>query len=170
MWIIDFLPEAFIHFLVLAGAAGTVAGFLLGVIPFIAMYRIPIQVISILILTLGIYMEGGLSNQQQWKIKVAELEARNAELREQAAKINTEIVTKIITQKQIIKQKGEKVIQYIDREVVKYDASCPIPTSVIAAHDAAAKNAVVVDPTEIDAAAKAKPKPKPKPEIRLPVK
>jgi len=165
MWILDFLPEVFIHLLVLVGAVGTIAGFILGRIPFIATYRIPIQVISVLVLALGIYMEGGLSNQQHWKIKVAELEAENARLAEKSAKINTEIVTKIVTKKQIIKQKGEEVIRYIDREVIKYDAFCPIPLPVIAAHDAAAKNATVVDPTKLDAAAK-----KPKPEIRLPVK
>jgi hypothetical protein len=166
MWILDFLPDAVIHFLVLAGAAGTVAGFLLGVIPFIAMYRIPIQVISILVLTLGIYLEGGLSNQKEWKIKMAELEAENERIKAEGAKINTEIVTKIVTKKQVIKEKGEEVVRYIDREVVKYDASCPIPSTVIAAHDAAARNATVVDLTEIDAAAKSKPKPA----IRLPVK
>lgn len=167
MWILDFIPEALVHFLVLAGAIGTIAGFLLGFLPFIATYRTVIQVVSILVLTLGIYMEGGLANQQKWKIKEAEMNAEMEKLRANAAKINTEVVTKIVKQKQIIKEKGETVIQYIDREVVKYDKSCPIPSSVIVAHNAAAKNEAIstatVDPSKVDAAAKDK-----KPAIRLP--
>jgi len=163
MWILDFLPDAFIHFLVLAGALGTIAGFLLGMVPFIALYRTVIQVVSILVLSLGIYLEGGLSNQEQWRIKVAELETKLAKQRENAAKINTQIVTNTITKKQIIKQKGETIIQYIDREVVKFDKSCPIPLSVITSHDAAAKNMPeLVNPAAHDAAAK--------PAIRLPAK
>ena len=163
MWILDFLPDAFVHFLVLAGILGTVAGFVLGMIPFVATYRVAIQIISLVILTLGVYLEGGLSNQEQWRIKVAELETKLAKSRENAAKINTQIVTKTITKKQFIKEKGEKVVEYIDREVVKFDKSCPIPPSVISAHDAAAKNMpVVVDPAPHDAAAK--------PAIRLPPK
>ena len=163
MWILDFLPDAFIHFLVLAGALGTIAGFLLGMVPFIALYRTVIQVVSILVLSLGIYLEGGLSNQEQWRIKVAELETKLAKQRENAAKINTQIVTNTITKKQIIKQKGETIIQYIDREVVKFDKSCPIPLSVITSHDAAAKNMPeLVNPAAHDAAAK--------PALRLPAK
>lgn len=164
MWILNFIPDIFIHLLVLAGIAGSVAGIFLGVIPIIGKYRLPIQVISLVILSVGLFLEGGLSNQKDWRIKVAELETEIAKTRENAAKINTKIVTQVITKKQVIRERGEEVVKYIDREVVKYDKSCPIPQSVISAHDAAAKNATVIDPTEIDAAAK------PKTPIRLPSK
>jgi hypothetical protein len=163
MWILDFLPDAFVHFLVLAGIAGTIASFFLGMIPFIGTYKLPIQIISLVLLSLGVYLEGGLSNQEQWRIKVAELETKLAKQRENAAKINTQIVTNTITKKQVIKEKGETIIQFIDREVVKYDKSCPIPLSVITSHDAAAKNMPeLVNPVVHDAATK--------PALRLPTK
>lgn len=161
MWILDFLPDAFVHFLVLAGIAGTVASFFLGIIPFINTYKLPIQIISLVILSLGVYLEGGLSNQEQWRIKVAELETKLAKQRENAANINTQIVTNTIIKKQIIKEKGETIIEYIDREVVKYDKFCPIPLSVITSHDASAKNMPeLLNPAAHDAAAK--------PALRLP--
>jgi hypothetical protein len=51
---------------------------------------------------------------------------------------------KIVTKTQVVKQKGEDIIQYIDREVVKnneiikYIEHCPVPKSVIDAHNQAA--------------------------------
>ena len=48
-----------------------------------------------------------------------------------AKKENIKIVEKIVTKKQIIKERGEDVIKYINKEVVKYDSKCEIPEEFI---------------------------------------
>ena len=156
MWLIDFLPDFLVHLLVLLGGVGVIAGFVLGMIPLVGKYKLPIQIISILVLALGVYLEGGLSNEKEWRIKVSELEAKLAKSRENAANINTKIVTEVLTKKQYIREKTDKVGQFIDREVTKFDKTCVIPKVVISAHDAAATNSLVneVDPSKLDAAAK----------------
>ena len=157
MWLIDFLPEFVIHLLFVIGIAGVTAGFVLGFIPMINQYKFPIQIISIIIIVASVYLEGGLAEQHKHKIELAELQEKLAKAEAKSAKVNTEIVTKILTKKQIVKEKGEEVIRYIDREVTKYDESCLIPKAVINSLNAAALNKTVdelIDTNPINEAAK----------------
>jgi hypothetical protein len=101
---------------------------------------LPIQLISILLLSLGLYLEGGMAKEAEWQLKVKEMETKVAQSEIKSEKVNTQIVTKVVTKKQIIKEKGDDIIKYIDREIVKYDNTCPIPEIVINVHNAAAKN------------------------------
>ena len=140
MWIINWLPEFVVHLIFLAGVVGTIAGFVLGFIPFVSKYKIPIQIISLILLSLGVYLEGGLAEKAKWELRVKEMEVKVAEAEAKSAVVNTEIVEKVITQKQVIKVKGDKVIEYIDREVKVFDNTCTVPEIAIKAHNMAAKN------------------------------
>lgn len=143
MWILSLFPDFVTHIIFFAGAMGVIVGFLLGFIPGIKPYQLAIQVISILVLSFGLYLEGGLADQAIWQARVKELEVKITEGEVKSEKVTTEVVTKILTKKQIIKEKGEDIVQYIDREIVKYNNTCDIPEIVITTHNAAAKN----DPT-----------------------
>jgi hypothetical protein len=127
------------------GVLGTVAGFVLGMIPVIKTYIIPIRVISILLLSIGLYLEGGLADYQVWEAKVKEVEAKLAQAELQSAKENTKIVTKVITKTQIVRTRGQDIVRYVDREIVKYDVKfapggiCEIPKEFIKAHNDAAE-------------------------------
>lgn len=140
MWIINWLPEFIVHLIFLAGVVGTIAGFVLGFIPFVSKYKLPIQIISLILLSLGVYLEGGLAEKAKWELRVKEMEVKVAEAEAKSAVVNTEIVEKVITQKQVIKVKGDKVIEYIDREVKVFDNTCTVPEIAIKAHNMAAKN------------------------------
>lgn len=140
MWIINWLPEFIVHLIFLAGIVGTIAGFVLGFIPFVSKYKLPIQIISLLLLSLGVYLEGGLAEKAKWELRVKEMEAKVAEAQAKAAVVNTEIVEKIVTEKEYIKVKGAKVVEYIDREVKVFDTNCTVPEVAIKAHDMSASN------------------------------
>lgn len=140
MWIIKFLPEFVIHMIFLLGIIGVIAGFVLSFIPFVGKYKLPIQIVSILILSLGLYLEGGLAEKARWEMEVKDMEVRIAKAEAEAAKVNIEIVEKVIKETQVIKEKGQKVIEYIDREVKVFDDKCSIPEVAIFAHNMAAEN------------------------------
>jgi hypothetical protein len=146
MWIITFLPAWVFHAILVTGIVGLIIGFALGFIPLVQKYKLPIQIVSLLIFSLGVYLEGGLADNAEWQLRVKEMEAKVAKAEAASATVNTEIVEKVITKNQIVKQKGADVIKYIDREIVKYDikylpgAQCEIPIEVIKAHDAAASS------------------------------
>jgi len=54
-------------------------------------------------------------------------------------------VTKVVTKTQIVRTRGENIIKYVDREIVKYDTKfapggiCEIPKEFIKAHNDAAE-------------------------------
>ena len=151
MWtlsILSFLPESFIHWVIHLvvgiGIIAIIAGFLLGFIPFINKYKLPIQIIGILVLILGIFFEGVSANEDSWQSKVKELEAKVAIAEAKSAKQNVKIVEKIVKDTQIIREKVAERVKYIDRELVKYDSSCTIPEQVINILNSAAKNTPIV--------------------------
>jgi hypothetical protein len=150
MWILHLLPDALIAWIVnivlIAGAVVTVAGFFVRFIPFVNTYRIPVQIAGILLLTTGVYFEGGYTTEMAWRERVREVEAKLAAAETRSAEVNTEIVTRVVTQNKIIRQRGDDIIRYVDREVVKnqevitFVENCPIPEIIVNTHNAAARN------------------------------
>lgn len=145
MWIISFLPDWAFHLMLLVGVLGTVAGFVLGFIPGIKTYIIPIRVISLLVLSMALYLEGGLADYNAWQLKVKEVEAKLAEAEAKSAKENVKIVEKVVKKTEYITRQGREVVKYVDREIVKYDTKfapggqCEIPKEFIKAHNDAAE-------------------------------
>ena len=150
MWILHLLPDALIAWIVnltlLAGAVVTVAGFFVRFIPFVNTYRIPVQVAGILLLTVGVYFKGGYTTEMAWRERVREVEAKLQMAETRSAEVNTEIVTRVITQTKIVRERGDDIIRYVDREVVKnqevikFVENCPIPEIIVNTHNAAARN------------------------------
>jgi uncharacterized membrane protein (DUF106 family) len=144
MWILSILSEGAIHTIFGLGVLGVIAGFVLGFIPFIKPYKLAIQVISILLLVFGVYLEGGLADYKEWELKVKEMEAKVAQAEAQSANKNVEIQEKIVEKTKVVREKGRDIIRYIDKEivknqeVVKYVEHCPVPKEVIDLHNQAA--------------------------------
>ena len=145
MWILSILPEAAIHTIFGLGILGTIAGFVLGFIPFIKTYKLAIQIISLIVLVLGVYLEGGLADYKEWELRVKEMEAKVAQAEAQSANKNVEIQEKIVEKTKVIREKGRDIIKYIDKEVVKkeevikYVENCPVPKEIIDLHNQAAE-------------------------------
>ena len=141
MWILQFLPDWIFYLIIAIGLAGFLVTYLLKFIPLpaIYMYKTPIQLVSLLLIAFGVYMAGAISNEQAWKDKVAKLEKEYADSQVKSEKVNTEIVTKYITKREVIREKGEEQIRYIDREIVKYNEVCKLPKEIITLHNEAAK-------------------------------
>jgi hypothetical protein len=139
MWYLSLLPNAFFHAIVIAGLLAVLGSMVLKKIPFVDKYYIPIRIIGFVIFTFGIYFEGGLANEAQWVAKVKEMEVKVATAEAEGKKETVKIQQKIVIQQKVIREKGEEIVKYIDREIVKYDNSCIIPKEVIEIHNQAAK-------------------------------
>lgn len=129
------------------GLLGFIATYLLKFIPIpaIYLYKTPIQIVSAILMVLGVYMSGAISNEEAWLARVKELEVKLAAAEAEGAKESVKIVEKVVTQQKVIKEKGQEVIKYVDREVVKYDTKflpggeCEIPKEFLKAINEAAK-------------------------------
>lgn len=141
MWILQWLPDWVFYGILIVGLLGYLITYLLKFIPLpvLYVYRTPIQIVSVLMIVFGVYMAGSIANENAWKERVAQLEKEYAESKVESEKVNTEVVTKYITKREVIKQKGEEVVRYIDREIVKYNEVCKLPDEVIKIHNDAAK-------------------------------
>ena len=139
MWYLSLFPNAVFHAIVIAGLLAVLGSMILKRIPFVEKYYIPIRIIGFVVFTFGIYFEGGLANEEQWVAKVKEMEAQVAVAQAEGKKETVKIQQKVVVQQKVIREKGDDIVRYIDREIVKYDNSCIIPKEIIEIHNKAAK-------------------------------
>ena len=145
MWILQWLPDWIFYGIFFAGLLGLLATYVMKFIPFVYVYRTPIQAISILAIAIGTYMSGAISNEEAWQTKVKEMEAKVAAAEIESQKENIKVVEKIVKKTEYITRRGQDIIQYVDREIVKYDTKfaaggvCEIPQEFIKAINTAAE-------------------------------
>jgi hypothetical protein len=94
----------------------------------------------------GIFMSGSIYASKDWIARVKEMEAKVAIVEQQSKEENVKIVTKIVKKTELVRERGQDIIKYVDREVTKYDTKflpggeCDIPKEFIKSmNDAAEK-------------------------------
>jgi hypothetical protein len=103
--------------MLLAGLAGIILGFFLGKLPFVSQYRLPIQIVSIILFCSGLYWYGGYSTEMAWRERVAEMEAKVAAAEAKSKQLNSELEAKTVERTKLIREKGKKQVEYITRLV-----------------------------------------------------
>jgi len=143
MWILQFLPNWIFYLLLFAG----IVGYLLSnTLLKLLRYSDVIKIASIFGIIFGIFMVGAIHDNDAWLQRTEELEQKVLELEIKSADTNTKIVEKVLVKKQVIKERGDEIIKYIDREVIKdnevikYIENCPkLPDEIINTINRAAK-------------------------------
>ena len=149
MWILHFLPDAvilwFCNVLLLIGLVLTAAGFFAHRIPVIWQYQLPFKVLGIALLVLGVYFRGGYAVEAEWRERVAKVEQKLKIAEAESARENVKIVERVVKKTEYITRRGQDIIQYVDREIVKYDVKfapggqCEIPREFITTINRAAE-------------------------------
>lgn len=145
MWILQWLPNWIFYGIFFAGLLGLLATYVMKFIPFVYVYRTPIQAVSVLAIVIGTYMSGAISNEEAWQAKVKEMQLKVAATEIQSQKENVKVVEKVVKKTEYITRRGQDIIRYVDKEVVKYDTKfapggvCEIPKEFIKALNDAAE-------------------------------
>lgn len=134
-WIFKIIPYWFWWLLLLSGLS---AYFLSNLSP-VKTYVLPIKIISSIVVAATIFTLGMNYANNAWQQAAQELEAKISAMAAESAVINNTIKEKIVVKTQIIKQRGQDTIQYIDREVTKTDTGCVISPEFVQAHNRAAE-------------------------------
>lgn len=100
-------------------------------------YALIIKSIGCATIAIGIFILGALYADNTWKEAAKELQAKVVALQAQSQVVNAEVKEKLVIKTQIVKTRGDNIIQYIDREVS--DAGCTIPSEFVKAHNQAAE-------------------------------
>jgi uncharacterized membrane protein len=140
MWLLHLLPNWIFYAVLIVGVFGLVVSYLirfLSFIPFLYVYKTPIQLVSIAAIVIGTFMAGAIHDNNAWEARVKEMQDKVAVAEVQSKEENIKIVEKVVTKTQVIKTRGQDIVKYIDREVVKYDTKfaaggeCEIPKEFI---------------------------------------
>lgn len=135
MWILQFLPNWIFYLLLSAGIVTFLVTKFVTILPQAKL----IQAASIAAVIISTYMIGAISNNDAWLARVRELETKVAEAEAKSATTNTDIIEKTVIKTQVVRERGQDIVKYIDREVVKYDTTCVIPQEFVQAHNKAAE-------------------------------
>ena len=139
-FLLNLLPEwIFFSFLIL-GSLGVIASFVLTIIPFVKIYKLIIQVVSIILLVIGVWFQGAIANEKIWQAKIDELEIKLAKAENQSLQINlalTEEILKNENLRQEVKNAKEKVIV---KYVTKHDNKCELSDAFVRLHDSSAND------------------------------
>lgn len=139
MFLLNFIPDILLSFFVNAililGVVGTIASsmfrLVIQYVPTLIPYRTAIQVVSVLLLVVGVYFKGGIAVEQKWRDRVRELEEKVAAAEVQSKATNEKIVTvykdrvKVVTEQQVVIQEKIKEVQ------VTIDAQCKVTADTI---------------------------------------
>ena len=149
MWMLSFVPDSLLIWIVntilVIGAVGSFLSFfvlhkILNKIPALAPYYLLIQVVSAVLLVVGIYFKGGYDVEASWRDKIRVAQEKAALAEQQAKEANVKLDAEIKKKQRVVK---ENTIVYRDRirEVEKIiDKECKVAPEAIDIHNAAAKN------------------------------
>jgi hypothetical protein len=135
MWILKFLPDWFFYAVLLMGTLGILFS---RFIP--AYYRTATQSIAVLFFVFGTFMSGVIYDNNWWKEKVAEMEAKVAKAEQESKEANDKLDQYVSEKNQRIEERQVYIKQYIEREVAKYDDQVILPIEFIRALNSAAED------------------------------
>ena len=146
-WMLSLIPDSLFvwiyYIFTIAGFGLYIGSKLVKWIPMMGQYKLPAELVGVVMLVVGAYLFGGHNVQQAWLARVAELEAKVKVAEEQSQKVNTVIQEKVVTKIKVVKENV-----YVNREIIKevagkqLDASCSLPKSTVSLHDSASRNEV----------------------------
>jgi len=134
-WIFKIFPDWLWPVLMVAAI---IAFFMSHLVP-IKTYQLPIKIIAGITIAVTIFICGLQYADNRWQQAAQELQAKVDIMQAQSQQVNEVVKEKLITKIQIVKQRGETVVEYVDREVVKYNDVCVIPAEFVRAHNSASE-------------------------------
>ncbi len=134
MWYLQFVPHWIFYGILGIGIFGILFS---RFIP--SYYKTAAQAVSYLAFAFGLFMTGAVKGSESLLAEMKDLREKVTVAEEQSVQETVKIETKYVNKTQVIRERGEDVLKYVDREVVKYDSTCVIPKEFIEAHNKAAE-------------------------------
>lgn len=145
-WIISIIPDSlFIWITYLLFGLGVVlyiASKLVRLIPLMGQYKLPAEIVGVVLLVVGAYLYGSHGTEMLWRERVKDLEAKVAEAEEKSKQTNVEIREKIVTKiKEVVVNRDIIRDRIVEKEKI-IDAECRVAPEAIDILNAAATNKV----------------------------
>ena len=152
MWLLHFIPDSLIvmviNFILLGGIGLTVGSLFMGFIPFIKLYKFPIETIGIALLVVGAYLKGGFGAGAEMREQVKALEAKIAIAEEKSKTANAQVQTKIITKIVKIQDKANTAKESLRRNKDTINAECKLTDDAINSYNFSITKTPTTPPAE----------------------
>jgi len=134
-WILSLIPDSLFvwitYILMIAGAGLYVASKLVKWIPLMGQYKLPEELIGILVLLFGTYLFGGYGVEMSWRDKVRELEEKVKAAETKSQEVKIQIQEKIVYKTKVVKEKETVYVDRIKEIAKEVDAKCEVDPRVI---------------------------------------
>ena len=147
MFLLNFLPDWIFYASAFVGVIGTVLIISFGnLIPI--QYKLGLQMLFVILLAIGLFFIGAISNEESWQLKVKEMEVKIAKQEVVAAEITPEVITKYIDRVKIVEGKTHEIIKKVPVYITKEsDDKCTINNGFVSLHNSSAGQTKIPDTT-----------------------
>jgi ABC-type multidrug transport system fused ATPase/permease subunit len=151
MWLLNMLPIdlmlVIVHGILAVGLIGLLISFASKFIPGVGLYSLPIRIVSIVIIFLGIYMEGVVGTHQWYQDAAKEMQAKLEKAEAQSQTLNTQLTAEIQKNEQVITNHTETIHTEVREKLVPIDNKCELDPLVISILNRSASNPLTTAPT-----------------------
>ena len=134
-WMLSFIPDSLFiwitYGLMTIGAGLYVASKLVKWIPLMGQYKLPAELIGIVVLLGGVYLFGGYGVEMSWRDKVRQLEEKVKAAEAKSQEVKIQIQEKIVYKTKVVKEKETVYIDRIKEIAKEIDAKCEVDPRVI---------------------------------------
>ena len=129
-----------VHGVLLFGIVALALTYISKLFPFSSVYNGPARVAAVIILCVGIYLEGAYGTHQWYQNEVSELKQKIAESEALSKELNTQLSEEIRENNKVITNHTESVETIIRENTVTIDKECKVDPLVIELLNTSAKN------------------------------
>ena len=134
-WMLSFIPDSLFiwitYGLMTIGAGLYVASKLVQWIPLMGQYKLPAELIGIVVLLGGVYLFGGYGVEMAWRDKVRQLEEKVKAAEAKSQEVKIQIQEKIVYKTKVVKERETVYVDRIKEIAKEVDAKCEVDSRVI---------------------------------------
>lgn len=134
-WMLSLLPDSWIEFITYAivalGITLYVLSKLVAWIPLIKNYKLPLELVGLILYGAGAYYAGGYGVEKIWRERVAEVEKKVHELEGRQAEVVTKVETKVVTKVKTVTKIKEVIRTEIIEKEKLINANCDVSPAAV---------------------------------------
>ena len=147
-WLFSLIPDSWLELItysmVAVGVILYIASKLVGWLPFIKTYKLPIELVGVILYGVGAFYAGGYGVERMWRERVAVVEQQVKEAEAKSAQVVVKIETKVVTKIKRVVEVREVIKREIEIQKEVINAGCEINDAAIQMY-----NRAVTNPEEI---------------------
>lgn len=100
-------------------------------IPLMNQYKLPVELLGVIVLVCGAFLFGGYGVEMSWRSKVAELQEQIKAAEEKSQEVKIQIQEKIVYKTKVVKERETVYVDKIIEIAKEVDAKCDVDPRVI---------------------------------------